>query len=66
MEPPYDQAQQDPRQLVLPLAVSELHLGPFAALRSQNYSDFLGHAGRTFQDGARRSNGGQHGRWMGG
>ena len=43
-------AHQDPRQMVLPFAVAERDFGPFAALRSQNYSNFLGREGVTFQD----------------
>jgi len=36
--------------MVLPFAVAERDFGPFAALRSQNYSNFLGREGVTFQD----------------
>eukprot|EP00434_Breviolum_minutum_P028822 symbB.v1.2.025495.t1/scaffold2479.1/size78191/1 len=43
-------AHQDPRQMVLPFAVAERDFGPFAALRSQNYSNFLGREGVTFQE----------------
>eukprot|EP00913_Durusdinium_trenchii_P020014 g18812.t1 len=60
----------DRRQLVLPLAAAESQFGPWAALRSQNYSDFRGRKGVTFQESGassllRYANGFMDHRWEG-
>jgi len=43
-------AQGHGRHVVLPFAIAPVSVGHFAALRSQNYTNFQGTAGRRFQE----------------